>query len=153
MTMSRRLLKISKEETPVSLVNFCTALSLSQHRNASKCSKVISVQVCAHRLFLGTGHHWEKPGSAFFTPSLQVFIGIDEIPLSLLFSRLNSPSSHGLTVEVLSFSVHLCDKTGVLFTLAKEKSFNLMTKIYNQKNHYYYSSLIKIALPTLPWLL
>ena len=44
-----------------------------------------------------TGHHWEEPGSIFFTPSHQVFIHIDKIPLSLLFSRLSCPSSLSLS--------------------------------------------------------
>ena len=43
------------------------------------------------------GHHWEEPGSVFFAPSWQVFISIDEIPLSLFFPRLNSPSSLSLS--------------------------------------------------------
>jgi len=43
------------------------------------------------------GHHREEPGSALFAPSLQVFMYIDEIALSLLFSRLNSPSSLSLS--------------------------------------------------------
>jgi len=43
------------------------------------------------------GHHWKEPGSVTFTPSLQVFIHIDEIPSSLLFSRLNSPSPLSLS--------------------------------------------------------
>ena len=35
-----------------------------------------------------SGHHWKEPGSLFFTPSVQVFICINKISLSLLFSRL-----------------------------------------------------------------
>lgn len=44
----------------------------------------------------GKRHHWQQFGSIFFffTPSFQVFI--DEIPWSLLPSRLNSPSSLSL---------------------------------------------------------
>lgn len=42
---------------------------------------------------LGTGSHWEKPGSVLFAPSLQVVQGI---PLCLPFSRLNWPSSLSL---------------------------------------------------------
>jgi len=40
-----------------------------------------------------TGHHLEEPGSVLFAPSLQVCIHVDKIPLSLLLSKLNSPSS------------------------------------------------------------
>ena len=44
-----------------------------------------------------TVHHWTEPASVLFEPFLQVFIHINEISLSLLFSRLNSPSSHSLS--------------------------------------------------------
>ena len=44
-----------------------------------------------------TGHHWKEPGSILFAPFLQVFISIEKTPLSLLFSRLNSPSSLSLS--------------------------------------------------------
>ena len=44
-----------------------------------------------------TGHHWKKPVSLCFAPPHQVFIPMNKIPLSLLFSRLNSPSSLGLS--------------------------------------------------------
>jgi len=40
-----------------------------------------------------TEHHRKEPGSIFFAPSLQVFIDFSKLPLSLLFSSLNSPSS------------------------------------------------------------
>ena len=43
-----------------------------------------------------TGHHWKEPGSLFFVALLQIFVTIDETPLSLLSSRLNSPSSLSL---------------------------------------------------------
>jgi len=46
----------------------------------------------------GAGHHWNEPGSIFFTPPLQEFIDTDKISLRLLFSSLNSPSS--LTVSL-----------------------------------------------------
>ena len=42
-----------------------------------------------------TGHHWKEPGSVLFAPSLQVFMYIDKISLSRLFSELNSPRSLG----------------------------------------------------------
>lgn len=32
-----------------------------------------------------TGHQWKEPGCVLFAPSLQAFIYIDEIPLSLPF--------------------------------------------------------------------
>lgn len=40
-----------------------------------------------------TGRHWKEPSSTFLAPSPQMFIDIDEIPLSCVFSRLRSPSS------------------------------------------------------------
>ena len=51
-----------------------------------------------------TEHHWKEPCSVLFSPSLQVFIYIDEIPLSLLFFRLNSPSSLSLSSQERSSS-------------------------------------------------
>jgi len=45
----------------------------------------------------GTGHHWKEPGSIFLIPSHPILIYMDEIPLCLLFSRLNSPSSLSLS--------------------------------------------------------
>lgn len=42
-------------------------------------------------------HHWKEPVSVAFIPSLQVFACIDEFPLSILFSRLNRPSSFSLS--------------------------------------------------------
>ena len=45
----------------------------------------------------GTGHHLQESVSVLFAPSFQVFIEIDEFPLSLLFSRLSSPSSLSLS--------------------------------------------------------
>ena len=40
-----------------------------------------------------TGHHQEPPGCLILIPSHQVFIHTNEIPLSLVCSKLNSPSS------------------------------------------------------------
>ena len=40
-----------------------------------------------------TGHHRKEPGSVLFAPSLQVFIYVDEITPTLLFSRQSSPST------------------------------------------------------------
>lgn len=39
------------------------------------------------------GHHLEESGSVISTSSLQVLTDTDKIPLNLLFSQLNSPSS------------------------------------------------------------
>jgi len=44
-----------------------------------------------------SGLHLQEPGSVIFELSLQAFRDIDEIPLNLLFSRLNSPSSLSLS--------------------------------------------------------
>ncbi|KAK4829959.1 hypothetical protein QYF61_008090 [Mycteria americana] len=44
-----------------------------------------------------TGHYWKEPGSVLFKSSLQVFIHMHKIPLSLLFCMLNSPSSLSLS--------------------------------------------------------
>ena len=41
----------------------------------------------------GTGHHWKESDFILIVPSLQVFVGIDEISVSILFSALNRPSS------------------------------------------------------------
>lgn len=46
-----------------------------------------------------TGHHWKHPGSIFFVHSLQVFIHIDKIFLSLLFSRWNHVRSLSLSLQ------------------------------------------------------
>ena len=43
------------------------------------------------------GHHWEQAGSLFFIPFHQVFIHIDKILLSLLFSRIKSSISLSLS--------------------------------------------------------
>lgn len=44
-----------------------------------------------------TGHQWKEPSSTFLAPSPEMFIDIDEIPLSCVFSRLRSPSSFGIS--------------------------------------------------------
>jgi len=44
-----------------------------------------------------TGHHWREPGCVSFALPLQIFVCVDKIHLSLLFSRLNSPSSLSLS--------------------------------------------------------
>ena len=68
-----------------------------------------SVFWCVHTASGPPRHHWKVAGSVFSAPSLQEFIYIDEIPLSLLFSRLNSPSSLSLpSHEMLKSLNHLC---------------------------------------------
>ena len=54
----------------------------------------------------GTGHHWQEPASILFAHPLQVSVDIDEIPLSILFSKLNTVSS-----PTLSNPVHKLLKT------------------------------------------
>lgn len=48
----------------------------------------------------GAGHHWKEPGSTFITSFLQVFIGIDEIRLSLLFNDEDVEKSLTVISEV-----------------------------------------------------
>lgn len=43
------------------------------------------------------GHHLKGPGTILLAPAFETFICIDEIPLSLLFSRLKRPGSHSLS--------------------------------------------------------
>ena len=66
----------------------------SQYKKQNNsCFSIISyILICAHYLFsfLGTC-------SIFFAPSHQVFLHFDKIPLTLLLSRLNSPSSLSLS--------------------------------------------------------
>jgi len=72
---------------PTALWAACARLqSHTQHRSAAWCSGGTScVPVCAHCLL-----SWHWAGTILFASSLQVFIHIDEIPWSLLFSQLNS---------------------------------------------------------------
>jgi len=53
-------------------------------------------------------HQWKQSGSIFFAPSLQAFIYMSMIPLSLLFSRLNSPSQSFLVREMIRSPHALC---------------------------------------------
>lgn len=82
-------------ETPQHPWTTCASTrSPSQWENISWCSEGNSV--CAHCL---CSSHWASLKRAQFTlfaPSLQLFTYIDEIPLSLLFFRLSSPSSLSL---------------------------------------------------------
>lgn len=55
-----------------------------------------------------SGHHWKQSGSILFTLSLQVFIllHIGKIPLSILFSRLNS--SQPFPIREMVQSLNCC---------------------------------------------
>jgi len=55
------------------------------------------------------GHHRKEPGSLFFTSSLQMFVCIDEISLSLFFSRLNNPCSLSFSSQERIFTCPLLD--------------------------------------------
>lgn len=48
----------------------------------------VSIACC-----LLTKHHWKETRSVLYSTSLQVFVNLDKISPSLLFSRLNSPNS------------------------------------------------------------
>lgn len=48
----------------------------------------------------GSGHHWKDSGSAFFAPSLQVFVGINEIPEPLLETEKQKDSCQTLGRKV-----------------------------------------------------
>lgn len=58
--------------------------------------------------------HCKDPGSAFFSPSLQVSLCIDQMPLSLLISRLKSLSFPSLSSQGRCFILnHLCGLSSV----------------------------------------
>ena len=87
---SRQLLKISKEETPqptamLSYPHITEVLPGVQME--PPVFHFVSIVSCP-----GTGNHQKKkkPGSFLFVSSLQVFVHMEEILLSLLFFRLNS---------------------------------------------------------------
>lgn len=65
------------------------------------CSEEICVSVCVHCLW---PCHW-TPVHSLFAPSLQAFIHTNEIPLNLLFSKMNSPSYAPVPFTI---SVALC---------------------------------------------
>lgn len=48
---------------------------------------------------LGTRHQWKEPSPVLFTSFLGVLKDTDEIPPSLLFSRLNNPSLLSLSIQ------------------------------------------------------
>jgi len=62
---------------------------------------LLCFSLCPLPLFLGTGHDRKEPDSVLFAPSIQLFIYINKIPLSLLIAKLNSPSQPFLIAEVL----------------------------------------------------
>lgn len=87
-----------KLETPQSPWPTCSHVqSPLQSKSVTWCSDRASC-FSFHAFSPLTGHQWKWPISALFAPSPQAFICIEEIPLSLLSSRLNSPSSHSLSV-------------------------------------------------------
>lgn len=88
---SRRLPNLSGETMPV-LCHLHSAEGLPHVR--SGLPVFLSVPIASRP---GTEHYWREPVSVLFVPSLQLFMGTDEIPQSLLFSRLNSPGSLSLS--------------------------------------------------------
>lgn len=86
-TMSRWLLKISKDDTPLPL-GLCASVPWpAQHRSATWWSGgACCGPMCSYPL---TGCHWTELGSDFFTALLQTFrVHTDENPLSIPFCRL-----------------------------------------------------------------
>lgn len=92
---ARQLLETFEEKTPQPLENLFRCLvilkaqkHISMFRHSVSVFHLVPMASC-----LGTGHHWKETGSILFAPSLQIFMDtdIDEIPLSLLSSMLNSP--------------------------------------------------------------
>ena len=69
-------------------VTCATALSPAQHRSASGGQRFQFVPVAS---FPSTGHHRQESDSILFASSLQLSIDMDEVPLSLLSSQLNTP--------------------------------------------------------------
>lgn len=60
---------------------------------------IFCVSICAPFCPL-MGHHWKKPGSVFFTPSLQIFTCNEQITLSLLQaeqSLFSQPFTRGVS--------------------------------------------------------
>jgi len=92
--MSRLHLKTSKEKTPQFFPVLHHPHSTIAFPNVQREPPVF--QFVPTVSSLGTEHHWEGQGFIFIALSLQVFIDI-EIPLSLIFVGLNSPSSLNLS--------------------------------------------------------
>lgn len=89
------------------------ALSTGKKKKKSSIWKefpvIQSVLIASSPVF---GHLWDESCSVIFTPHLiphQVFIYIDKISLSFLFSRLNNTSSLSMfSYEMLQCLDHLC---------------------------------------------
>lgn len=87
--MSSQVLNISRYlDTTMPLHNFLQCLT------PLFLFSVIGIYCIASCAVLG--YHWEEFGSIFLTTSHQEFIHVDKRLLSLLFSRVNSPSSLSL---------------------------------------------------------
>jgi len=56
----------------------------------------------------GMGASEKKPDFILFAPSLQEFIDIVEMTLSILFTRLNRPNSQSLSSNPLIILIALC---------------------------------------------
>lgn len=84
----QKLLNI-EEETPPNLSGH--PVPVLYHHVAQKCFLVLQFVLCAFCAV--TGHCWGEPSSVLVVPYLQVFMDIDEIPLSLLLFRLRNLSS------------------------------------------------------------
>lgn len=96
-TMSGRLLRISKEETPAPLWATCARAQPPTCKVLPDVQREPPVsQFGPTATSPGTGHH-KEPGSVLSAPSLQVFRDAANIPWSLLFPRLNRPSSLSLS--------------------------------------------------------
>ena len=90
-TMSSQILNISKEGKSITFLGNLFHCSVT-HTVKKHClmfrGNLLSASLCLWCCPV-TGHHWKDPGSIFTALSLQVFIHMDEILLSLLFFKLN----------------------------------------------------------------
>lgn len=122
----------SMMETPQPFWATCgSAQPLAHWKSISRCSEETScVSVSASGSV--TGHHSEEPGSFFFTSYPQVFVDIDKIPLSLLFSKLKSPNFSLSSTLPHIFSLTLPFKRLCLKT---EKTKLCENKIVMQKSN------------------
>ena len=68
-------------------------LSPSKWKSSSSCSDGISYAPCPV-----AGHRWKESGPILLTLTIKIFIGIYQVPSSLLFFRLNKPSSLSLSL-------------------------------------------------------
>ena len=91
----RQLLEISKDgDSTASLGKLCQCLVTL---TLKKCflmfrGNLLCFSLCPLPLVLALGSHQKEPGSVLFSPSFQVFMYIDKIPLTLPFSMLNRSS-------------------------------------------------------------